>query len=75
MPPPNTGLTSQGFTQKFSDKYAGATPSYHGAAQWGAGVALMKSIELAGTLETSKVVQQLANLDLQEFYGGSRFAM
>ena len=49
------GLTSAEFVARYSDKYAGAKPSYHGAAQWGAGSALVKSIELAGTLQTSKV--------------------
>ena len=54
-------------------RYDGRKPSYHGAAQFGLGAALVKAIELAGSLDRDAVAAQLRNLSLPEFYSDISF--
>ena len=68
-----TGIDSAAFVQRYADRYQGAKPSYHGAAQFGVGAALMRAIELANSTDTAKVTAQLRGLQLNELYADIHF--
>lgn len=63
-----TGMTSTDFVDRFSTRFDGAKPSYHGAAQFGVGTALVKAVELADSMDQTAVAAALRTLNLPEFY-------
>jgi len=63
-----SGLTSAEFVDRFAERFDGAKPSYHGAAQFGVGISLVKAIENAASLDPNLVAAELRTLNLPEFY-------
>lgn len=64
--------SSEEFTRAFEKAY-GYLPTYHVAQSAAAGEILQLAIEKAGTLETEKVREALARMDVQTFYGPIKF--
>lgn len=68
-----TGMTSTEFFETYKSHFGDQEVSYHGAASFGAAVALVKAIETAESLNATLVRSALEQLDVQEFYGRLQF--
>ncbi len=64
--------TSQNYTQMYRDRW-GHNPSYQSASSTASGIALVKAIEAAGSIDPQAVRDQLAKLDDTTFYGQIKF--
>jgi branched-chain amino acid transport system substrate-binding protein len=64
--------TSQNFTQLYNAKW-GHNPSYQSASSTATGIAFVKAIEAAKSLDPQAVRDQLAKLDVMTFYGQLKF--
>ena len=65
--------TSTDFHSAYTRRYPGAHVGYTGASAFASVVALAHAIELAGTVQTARVLDALGRMDLTEFYGRLRF--
>jgi branched-chain amino acid transport system substrate-binding protein len=68
-----SNMTSIEFFERFKARFGGDEVAYQGAAQFGAGCALVRAIESAGSLGTKEVAAELRALKLAEFYGDIGF--
>ena len=68
-----TNMTSAEFFEQYKSRFGSQEVSYHGAAPFGAGVALVKAIENAGSLDPTAVRDALEQLDVVDFYGRLKF--
>lgn len=64
--------TTENYVKAFRDKY-NADPDYGEASASVAGVLFQLAIEKAGSIDRSKVRDQLANMDVMTFWGPVRF--
>lgn len=64
--------TAPGYASEFSKKY-GHKPDYHNAESTAACLAFQYAIQKAGSLDTEKVRDQLASLDVTTFFGILKF--
>jgi len=70
---PDFGPTSEAFTKAYQQAYD-ATPGYHAAGGYAAGLVLQHAIEQAGSIDADKVVAALNDMDATIFYGHVKFA-
>ncbi len=64
--------TSQIYAQMYKDRW-GHVPAYQSASSTASGIAFVKAIEAAGSLDPQAVRDQLAKLDDMTFYGQLKF--
>ena len=67
-----SGLTSQEFADEYFERF-NSDVTYHGAAAYAAGCALVAAIEAAGSLDTQLVAEQLRTVQVSEFYTSVNF--
>ena len=70
---PFYGTTVDAFTAAYKAMF-NATPSYHSAGGYAAGLVLQKALETAGSTDTAKVRAALDSLDLITFFGHVKFS-
>ena len=68
-----SGMTSTEFFEEYRSRYGNAEVSYHGAANFGAAVALVHAIETAGNISAPAVRDVLQTMNVSEFYGHIKF--
>ncbi len=64
--------TSLRYVELYREKFD-SDPDYHAAGGTAAAIALQASIEQAGSLDSQKIRDALASLDMMTFYGRVRF--
>jgi branched-chain amino acid transport system substrate-binding protein len=70
---PDFGPTAQAFTKAFTDKYK-IEPGYHAAGGYTAGLLLQHAIELAGSIDQTKVAEQLNKMNVTTLFGRTKFS-
>jgi len=70
---PDFGPTAQQFTKTFSDKFK-IEPGYHAAGGYAAGIILQHAIEQAGSIDQTKVAEQLNKMDVTTLFGRMKFS-
>ncbi|MGA7326713.1 MAG: amino acid ABC transporter substrate-binding protein [Rhodomicrobium sp.] len=70
---PDFGPTAQQFTKTFSDKFK-IEPGYHAAGGYAAGIILQHAIEQAGSIDQTKVAEQLNKMDVTTLFGRTKFS-
>jgi len=70
---PDFGPTAQQFTKAFAEKFK-IEPGYHAAGGYSAGMILQHAIEQAGSIDQTKVAEQLDKMDVTTLFGRTKFS-
>lgn len=70
---PDFGPTPAEFTKRYTEKYKIA-PGYHAAGGYAGAMILQHAIEQAGSIEQTKVAEQLNKMDVTTLFGKTKFS-